>query len=301
MTSQSIIKKLEYYGIRGPLLTWFESFLKNRTQSVVCDGKHPQPSFVTSGVPQGTVLGPLLFLLYINDLPDNLKSSVRLFADDALLYGVMTNEEDGDQLQEDLQQLEVWQCKWQMVFNPTKCKTICISTKKTPPQIKYTFCGVELEQVNSFSYLGVTITEDLKWSKHITSIAGKASEVLGMIKRNLWSCPKDVKVTAYKALVRPKLEYASAAWDLYLQKDIVALEKVQRKAARFCTNNYHQQQVSEMLEDLGWHTLEQRRNMNRLSLFCKISRGETSVNVPEMRLHTDHRTRTSHAYKYYSI
>ena len=189
-----------------------------------------------------------------------------------------------------------------MVFNPTKCKTVCISTKKTPPQRKCTLCGVELEQVNSFSYLGVAITEDLKWSKHISSIAGKASGVLGMIKRNLWSCPKDVKVTAYKTLVHPKLEYASAAWDPYLQKDIVALEKVQRKAARFCTNNYHPTaSVTEMLEDLGWHTLEQRRNMNRLSLFYKISSGETSVNVPEMRLHTDHRTRTSHAYKYYSI
>ena len=297
-----LIKKLEYYGIRGPLLTWFESFLKNRTQSVVCDGKHSEPSFVTSGVPQGTVLGPLLFLLYINDLPDNFKSSIKLFVDDALLYEVMTNEENGDQLQEDLQQLEVWQCKWKIVFNPTKCKIICISTKKTPPQRKYTFCGVELEQVNSFSYLGVTITEDMKWSKHITSIAGKESGVLGMIKRNLWSCPKDVKVTAYKALVPPKLEYASTAWDPYLQKDILALEKVQRKAARFCTNNHHPTvSLTEMLEDLGWHTLEQRRNMNRLSLFYKISRSEASVNVPEMRLHTNHRTRTSHAYKYYSI
>ena len=129
----------------------------------------------------------------------------------------------------------------------------------------------------------------MKWSEHITSIAGKASGVPGMIKRNLWSCPTDVKLTAYKPLVRPKLEYVSATWDRYLQKDIVALEKVQRKAARFCTNNYHPTaSVTEMLEDLGWHTLEQRRNMNRQSLFSKISRGETSVNVPEMRLHTDH-------------
>ena len=221
-----LIKKLEYYGIRGPLLTRFESFLKNRTQSVVCDGKHSQPSFVTSGVPQGTVLGPLLFLLYINDLPDDLKSSlIRLFADDALLYGVITNEEDGDQLST-RRPTTTRSLAMQMAFNQTKCKTICISTKKTPPQRKYTFCGVELEQVNSFSYRGVTITEDLKWSKHITSIASKTSGVLGMIKRNLWSCPNDVKVTVYKALVRPKLEYASAAWDPYLQKDIVVLEKV---------------------------------------------------------------------------
>ena len=112
-----LIIKLQYYGIRGPLLNWFESFLTNRSQTVVCDGKHSDPAQVTSGVPQGTVLGPLLFLLYVNDLPDNLKSSIRLFADDALLYDVISNENDGDQLQEDLKQLEAWQNTWQMSFN----------------------------------------------------------------------------------------------------------------------------------------------------------------------------------------
>ena len=91
---------------------------------MVCDGKHSDPAQVTSGVLQGTVLGPLLFLLYVNDLPDNLKSSIRLFADDALLYGVISNENDGDQLQEDLKQIEAWQNTWQMSFNPSKCKTI---------------------------------------------------------------------------------------------------------------------------------------------------------------------------------
>ena len=108
---------------------------------------------MTWGVPQGTVLGPLLFLLYVNDLPNNLKSSLRLFADDALLYGVVSNEEGGAQLQDDLRQLEMWQSKWQLVFNPSKCKTICISTKKVPPQRKYIFCGIELEQVECISYL----------------------------------------------------------------------------------------------------------------------------------------------------
>lgn len=87
------------------------------------------PSPVTSGVPQSTVLGPLIFQLYVDDLHD-LKSSLMLFADDTLLYGVISNEEDGDKLQDDLRQLEMWQSKWQMVFNPSKCKTIC---KKVPP------------------------------------------------------------------------------------------------------------------------------------------------------------------------
>ena len=105
-----------------------------------------------------------------------------------------------------------------MLFNPAKCKTICLSTKKAPPQRKYVFCGAELEQVDSISYLGVILNDNLKWSNHVSSISGKASKVLGMIKRNLWNCPKKVKETAYTAIVRPMLEYACAAWDPYLQK-----------------------------------------------------------------------------------
>ena len=103
---------------------------------------------VTSGVPQGTVLGPFLFLLYVHDLPENLQSPVRLFADDALLYGITSSEDDCNKLQADLFELECWQDRWQMKFNPSKCKIICISTKKSPPLKKYVFCGCELDQVD---------------------------------------------------------------------------------------------------------------------------------------------------------
>ena len=113
-----------------------------------------------------------------------------LFADDALLYGVISNEEDGDKLEDDLRQLEMWQSKWQMVFNPSKCKTICISTKKVPPQRKYVFCGIKLEQLECISCLGVLLNEDLKWSKRVNT-------------------------TAYTAVDCPKLEYVCADWDLY--------------------------------------------------------------------------------------
>ena len=219
-------------------------------------------------MPQGTVLGPLL--LYVNDLPNNLKSSIRLFADDALLYGIVLSDVDGDQLQEDLKKLEVWQSKWQISFNPVKCKTICLSTKKVPPQRKYVFCGVELEQVVSISCLGVILNNNLKWSNHVSSISGKANKALGLIKRNLWNFPKQLKETAYAAIARPKLEYACAAWDPYLQKDINSLKRVQRKAARFCANGYHlTASVTDMIKELGWQTLEQRRSFFRLTLLYK--------------------------------
>ena len=141
---------------------------------------------VTSGVPQGTVLGPLPFLLYINDLPDNVQSSVRFFADDALLYGIVASDVDSDLLQSDLRRLESWQYHWQMEFNPSKCKIVTISHKNNPPQRKYVFCGVELEQVYSFPYLRVTITNKLKWSAHVSIniTAAKANKSLGTIQRN---------------------------------------------------------------------------------------------------------------------
>ena len=226
---------------------------------------------MTSGVPQGTVLCPLLFLLYVNDLPDNVQSSVRLFADDALLYGIVASDADCDLLQCDLRRLESWQHYRRMEFNPSKCKIVTIPNKNNPPQRKYVFCGVELEQVDSFPYLGVTISNQLKWSAYVSMTAAKANKSLGTIQRNLWNCPKNVKEIAYTSLIRPKLEYASAAWDPFLKKDISTLERVQRKAARFSLQNYDRYaSVTDMIKDLGWATLETRRRQSRLTLMYKL-------------------------------
>ena len=138
------------------------------------------------------------------------------------------------------------------------------------------------------------------WSKHVQSTTGKASKVLGMMKRNLWNCPKRVRETAYTAIVRPKLEYASSAWDPYHQKDIDSLERVQRKAARFCCNNYQPTaSVTAMIQDLGWKTLESRRTMTRLTLLYKMSRGEIDIDTDSfLRPHAESRTRASHSYRY---
>ena len=130
-----------------------ESFLTQRTQQVVCDGAMSTKQKVLSAVPQGTVLGPLLFLMYINDLPSDLQCNTRLFADDCLLYATIANPAtDGQVLQSDLKTLELWPNKWQMEFNPKKCAIMCISLKKNLPIRNYTFCGQVLKM---FTYIHI--------------------------------------------------------------------------------------------------------------------------------------------------
>ena len=137
-----------------------------------------------SGVPQGSVLGPVLFLIYIDDLPEYVSNStVRLFADDTLLY--LTIHNSSDCIQEDLNNLERWESDWQMSFHPEKCEVTHITTKKKPIIHKYTLHGHTLSSVPQIKYLGVNISQDLKWNSHINSISSKANQTLGFLKRNL--------------------------------------------------------------------------------------------------------------------
>ena len=294
------LKKLDYYGIRGPLHNWFESFLTQRTQSMVIGGESSAPVVTTSGVPQGTVLRPLLFLMYINDLPDGLNSTVRLFADDALLYGTICCDEDTADLQNDLYRLEDWQQKWQMEFNPSKCKIMCFTTRRDPPKREYVFCGEILEEVERHPYLGVMLDNKMRWSPHVETITSKANKILGLIKRNLWNCPKTVKETAYKTLMRPKLQYACSAWDPHHQKDKAALERIQRKAARFVTGNYDRTtSVTEMLQDLQWDTLETMRRHARLSTVYKMCHGLLDKDWGDyLKTNRERRTQGSHDFKF---
>ena len=185
---------------------------------MVFEGNASEPMNVTSGVAQGTVLGPLLFLTYKSDLLDLLSSSVRLFADDALLYGVITDQFGCDVLQDDLYKLELWQENWQMKFNPSKCKVLYISNKKDPHMRNYEFCGSTLEQIQYVSYLPITINDKMKWSEHISNVTSKANKTLGMAKRNFWNCPKNVKEAVHSTIIRPRLEYAHIVWIHILKK-----------------------------------------------------------------------------------
>jgi hypothetical protein len=271
--------------------------LYDRKQEVLLEGAHSSPADVSSGVPQGTVLGPLLFLSYINDLPAVVHTShTKLFTDDCLLFKDVSTDRDQQVLQSDLSALKQWETDWQMEFNPGKCTVIRIrpSKNKRVRETSYTLHNETLAITEDSKYLGVTIDHTLSWSKHTEATAGKANKTLGFVRQNLHSCSAQVKAASYTTMVRPILEYASSAWDPYLQRNINMLETVQRRAARFACNSYRDQTpgcVEKMLNDLRWQPLEERRKTNRLAFLHKINNGLVDININDFVRRSDPRTR----------
>ena len=277
--------KLFRYGIGGKTLKWIDSFLCFRQQRVVVNGVKSDWAPVLSGVPQGTVLGPLLFSLYINDISSDIESEIRLFADDCVCYREIKDEEDTMKLQRDIDRLGSWARKWGMRFQPVKCNMMQLTRKRIKKiHASYTLEGTNLENVESIKYLGVTITSDLRWNTHVSNVCTKANRTLGFLRRNLYSCPQEVKEAAYKGLVRPVLDYGSSVWDppgVVLQEE---LESVQKRAARFVTGNYNYEtgSMTGILGQLKWESLKKRRKDNRLILLYKGLKGKASVPTDDL-------------------
>ena len=299
--------KLDHYGINGHIHSWISNFLKHRSLCVLVEGAKSDPAHVVSGVPQGTLMGPLLFLLHINDLSENVTSEVRLFADDCLLYLPIHNASDQIALQRDLYSLVEWGNKWGMKFNAKKCESIRMCRKRILLTRMYTISGQILQEVSSARYLGVNITNKLAWSEHVALTTKKSNGTLAFLRRNLKTCPKKIMENTYTSLVRPVLEYGAAIWDPYLDKDISSIEMVQRRAARFVTNDYaYTSSVSDMIAELGWHSLADRRSDIRLiTLFRTIHKlmevPTSDIPTSDILTPADPRTRPKHKLKYKTI
>ena len=293
---QRLLNKLEHYGIDGKTHKWIGSFLSGRSQKVMVDGHMSSSSPVSSGVPQGTVLGPLLFLLFINDLPHlaSQNTRIRLFADDCLIYRPIYDVHDQVTLQHDIDKLMEWADRWGMSFNASKCN-VMRTLGGIRSQRFYHMHGHVLQEVTHAKYLGVTLSNDQSWSRHIDAVVCKASQKLGFIRRNLRGSPTRSKVTAYFAIVRAGMEYASPIWDPYLRKDIDALEKIQRKAARWVKSQYsHTVSVTNLMNDLKWAPLADRRRNNKLCLLHKIHIGSLNLDL-NSDFSVDYSSRTTRA------
>lgn len=265
---------------------------------MVVDGKRSTPVPVLSGVPQGSVIGPALFLIYINDLPNGIKSKVRLFAGDTVMYLAINNSKDCQQLQHDLTLLQMWGEEWLMQFNASKCEVLRVSRARTKILFTYVLNGTPLKEADHIKYLGSLISKDLKWNKHIDVTTAKANRALGSLKRNLKVTSSGLREKAYMGFVRPQVEYGAAIWDPrpgVENNGAHKIEMVQRRAARWTLKRYHNtSSVSNMLQDLGWRSLEQRRADARLFVLYKIHRGHVPINASKYLQPMTRRSRHSH-------
>ena len=285
------------------MLSWIRAFLGSRSQRVVIDGEESESIPVTSGVPQGSALGPILFLVYINDLPDEVCYQVRLFADDTALYLTMESEDDSSTLQSDLDILSAWESRWDMEFNPSKCQVVHATGSKLKKPIKtdYLLHGQVLEAVTCAKYLGVDISSDLSWNSHVDRITGNANRTLGFIRRNIKTKMSRVRETAYNTLVRPQLEYASAVWDPHTDRRLNQIEQIQKRAARWTVSNFDRQaSVTRIIQELGWRTLAQRRAA-RLCLFYKVIHCLVAVPLPDHVQYSNRISRYCHSMNFRQV
>ena len=251
-----LIKKLHAHGIRGKVLEWIKSWLSGRRQRVCVDGSLSEWVEVLSGVPQGSVLGPVLFLIYINDLDQGLVSKLGKFADDSKLCKAISGQQDVSALQCDLTQLERWAEKWQMKFNEEKC--VVMHLGKNNAKSQYSLGNIVLKGSERERDLGIIVDKTMKFSEQVNSAVGKANATLGMIKRNITCKNRNIVTRLYKALVRPKLEYCVQAWRPYLRKDIDKMERVQHRATKMI-EGCKSLSYEDRLKATGLMTLEDRR------------------------------------------
>ena len=223
-----LLLKLEALGITGDLLIWLRGFLTPRCQRVVINGQFSSWLPVTSGVPQGSVLGPLLFLLYVNDISSVVSNStVKLFADDVTIYKEIVCPADIDLLQLDLSNIVQWVKTWLLRLNPDKCESIVLSNKRSPPVPHYYLDTKLISCKPVVRYLGVFVDCHLNWNDHCRYVAAKATRSLNFLRHCLFNCSSMVKSAAYKCIVQPIMEYACPVWFLYTAKNINTLERVQ--------------------------------------------------------------------------
>ena len=204
-----LLRKMDHYGIRGSTLEWIRAFLTDRVQQITVEGATSDSIQLFSRVPQGTVLGPLFFLVFINDLPDCVESGIRLFTDDCILYRCIKNQKDCDTLPQYLNNLAAWEKKWDMAFYPEKCSAITITRAWKPISSSYTLKGHTLNMEDSTWYLGPELHFSISWDRHMDQTVKKANSTLGFLWLYLRISNEQTKSAAYFSMVRPIIEYCS--------------------------------------------------------------------------------------------
>lgn len=274
---RGLLSKLSSLGISDSLLGWFKSYLSDRKQRVVYTNTSSKWSTINAGVPQGSILGPLLFLTYINDIVNHINSKIRLFADDTSLYIIVENPDTAAaQLNTDLQRIYEWSKIWLVTFNPSKTEAMIFSRKRHKPIHPPLFFNSEpISQVTKHTHLGLTLSDDAKWETHISIIIQKAWKRIGIMRNLKYLLNRSCLEKMYTTFVRPIVEYADIVWDNCSNMLKNEIESIQNEAARIVTGATKLCNIHKILTDLKWETLATRRKHHRLIQFYKMQNNLT--------------------------
>ena len=281
---EGLLFKLKQNGVDGNLLRFLQCYLSHRHQRVCLNGQYSEYSLIESGVPQGSVLGPLLFLIYINDLEKGLKSKVKFYADDTMLYSIVHDPEtSAADLNHDLELIRNWAHQWKMEFNPDPTKQAtevlfsCKKSKVNHPPIY--FNGSQVTRIDEQKHLGIVLTPTLYFQKHLFQKIQKAKKNIGMIKHLSTYLPMKTLNQMYKTFVRPHLDYCDIIYheppkverhETSLTAPMEEVERVQYKGALAVTGAWKGSNRSKLYDELGWEPLTYRRLSHRIIMLFKI-------------------------------
>ena len=277
---KGLLYKLKSMGIPGDLFNLLENYLSVRLQRVILNGQTASWRPVLAGVPQGSLLRPLFFLIYINDLPNELKSNAKLFADDTPLFTIVKDkQESADVVNNDLSLISKWAFNWKMLFNPDTNKpaqeVLFSRKKKTQNYPNISLNNIQVERVSHQKHLGITLNEKLNFKEHIGSTILKVNRGIAVIKNLRYSLPRKSLITIYKALLRPLLDYGDIIYDQPHNESVCGkFESVQDKVALVTTGAIQGTSREKIYQELGLESLRVRRWYKRLSCIFKIVKEE---------------------------
>ena len=280
---KGLLFKLMQNGVSGKLLNWFKNYLCSRQQKTVVQSAVSEMKTISAGVPQGSVLGPLLFLIYVNDITDSLLSLSRLYADDSSLYCSCSSLQDLEGLlNHDLRQISVWAKQWLVNFNPSKTEAILFSLKREQNLPCLMFDNTEISFVEHHKHLGVTLSSNGHWSTHIENILSSASKVINIMRKYKFVLSRGALNQIYISHVRPILEYASAVWDGCTKNESDTLEKLQNEAARIVTGLTRSVSLNNLYKECCWESLKDRRERQKLLFMYKVNNNMTPSYINDL-------------------
>ena len=277
---EGLLEKIHSYGISGNVFSILKAFLSERKLNVVIDGQQSETHPISSGVPQGSILGPTLFLIYINDLPDRLICDLVIYADDTTLYSSLDEKANSEEqrlalaksLESDLSRISDWGNEWQISLNSEKTKVLSTNRYVNPKATPIFMSGTALEESSSIRLVGLTLSKDLTWNEYISSIAKKASMKVGSLYRARRCLSPEVILHLYKSLIRPCMEYCCHIWAGASVSVLNMLDRIQRRVI-----NMVGPKLSSNLQSLS-----HRRDVASLSLFYRYYNGMCSSELSSL-------------------